>query len=251
MAIFDIFAHQKRELSNSEMARLLGIAETSSLDLLHTLVEEGYLTRTLRTRRFYPTGRLLTVATKISENDPVFAVGSDAVEALVEMTGETALCGRLESGAVKVVAFREGQHELRYVEKVGSRIASHASALGKALLAAGTDQELVAHFARKPLKKITDNTITDTTELQRAIEQARTRGWAAVHGEGTEGVSALAVAGLVGDDCIGISLAGPTERFRRNEAVYLKALHEVKKAIFAGANPAPQPAVRKPRPVKA
>src|SRR5688572_9985895 len=61
MTIFETFANARRELSNSEIARLLGVAESSSSDLLHTLHEVGYLLRTARTRRFYPTARLRSI----------------------------------------------------------------------------------------------------------------------------------------------------------------------------------------------
>jgi DNA-binding IclR family transcriptional regulator len=232
MAIFEIFGQQRRDLSNSDVARLLGIAETSSLDLLHTLAEQGYLARTLRTRRFYPTGRLLAMAKRISENDPIFAIGTDTVEALVEMTAETALCGRMEGSAVKVIALREGQHELRYIQRVGAKIAAHASALGKALLAALPEPELKSVLQQKALKKLTSSTVTDPVALRRSLAEIRKRGWASVYGEGTDGVAALAVAGRVGDEMIAFSLAGPSERLRRNEKTYVKALQEVGDAVF-------------------
>ena len=125
MAVFEIFARERRELSNSEVARLLGVAETSCLDLLHTLVKCGYLTRTARTRRFYPTGRLLTISRQVSANDPLFAIANDALELLTEQTGETGLCGRIQDGAVGIVALREGRHSLRYILNVGDRIAAY------------------------------------------------------------------------------------------------------------------------------
>lgn len=237
MAIFDIFAREQRDLSNSDVARLLGIAETSCLDLLHTLVEAGYLARTARSRRFYPTGRLLTIAKKISENDPIFSVASDAVDLLVEKTGETALSGRMEGGVVKIVAIREGKHELRYIQKIGGRIVSHASALGKALLAAGPEVEVAKQLRQRPLKQLTTNTITDVDELERVLEQIRRQGWSSMENEGAEGVSAIAVAGFVGDECIALSLAGPTERFRANKTTYVKALREVQATVFSSVPP--------------
>ena len=144
MTLLEVFAREKRELSNSDLARLMDLPESSCSDLLHTLHELGYLLRTARSRRFYPTARLLTVAKEISASDPLYAVGAEACELLRDRTGETGLCGRLENGVVKVIALSEGRHALRYMQHVGDKLALHVSALGKAILAAGTPEEVLS-----------------------------------------------------------------------------------------------------------
>ena len=50
MLLFEAFARERRELSNAEIAKLLDMPETSCVDLLHTLLEAGYLMRTARSR---------------------------------------------------------------------------------------------------------------------------------------------------------------------------------------------------------
>jgi DNA-binding IclR family transcriptional regulator len=98
LAIFEAPAREQRELSNSELARHLGVAESSCSDLLHTLLETGYLMRTARTRRFYPSGRLFEITRQIARNDPLLRLGKEAVDMLSERTGETA-CGRLRAAS--------------------------------------------------------------------------------------------------------------------------------------------------------
>jgi len=247
MAIFDCFAREKRELSNSEVARLLDIAETSSLDLLHTLVEQGYLSRTMRTRRFYPTGRLLTMARRIADNDAMYALAADMVATLVEATGETALVGRLERNSVRVVALQEGHYELRYVQRIGTRVALHASAMGRALLAASTPPEALADLLEHSLPKLTEYTLTTVAQLKRAIEVTRARGWAIVDSEGTEGVAGLAVAARIGEDWVGIAIAGPSLRIKANAQAYLRELGAVQQAANSGSiDPARRPRRKTP-----
>ncbi len=236
MAVFEIFARERRELSNSEVARLLGVAETSCLDLLHTLVKCGYLTRTARTRRFYPTGRLLTISRQVSANDPLFAIANDALEMLTEQTGETGLCGRIQDGAVGIVALREGRHSLRYILNVGDRIAAYGSALGKALLAAIPEDEARALLARRPMKKLTEHTIVDVERFMVELATVRKRGWASVESEGNEGVSSLAVAGRVGEEMLAFAVTGPSARIESNSAIYAKALQGIKAEVFDGAD---------------
>lgn len=154
MAVFDMFAKEKRELSNSEIARLLDLPESSCLDLLHTLREQGYLLRTARTRRFYPTGRLHQIALEIGQNDPLLHAGREAADLLAETTGETACVGRLDNGAVRAVAVQQGKYPLRYVLNAGERIALHTSAMGKALLGTLASDEAARQLRLKPLRKI-------------------------------------------------------------------------------------------------
>lgn len=241
LAIFEAFAQSRRELSNAEIAKALGVAESSSSDLLHTLHETGYLMRTVRTRRFYPTARLQALAAQISANDPLALAGREAIELLSERTGESALCGVLGTHHVEVAAVRQGRHELRYVLDVGARIGLHVSALGKALLAACDPADALARLQARPLKQVTPHSITELAVLEKQLREARKRGYATVESEGADGVSAMAVAGELGGELVALSVVGPSERFRNHGKAYRDALLEVKQQVFAGASAAPAP----------
>jgi DNA-binding IclR family transcriptional regulator len=232
MTIFETFARERRELSNSELARLISLPESSCSDLLHTLQDIGYLMRTARSRRFYPTARLLAAAKDIARNDPISAMGAEALELLTEKTGETAFCGMLGRGHVKIIATHEGRHELRYVLNAGAKVGLHVSALGKSLLALLPEEEIREQLSLKPLQATTASTVTDRAALQKQIASVRQRGWAEVNGEGIEGVSALAVAGQIGDERFSVSIAGPTDRMLRNHGSYLQTLLQVKVLVF-------------------
>lgn len=236
MAVFDMFAKEKRELSNSEIARLLDLPESSCLDLLHTLREQGYLLRTARTRRFYPTGRLHQIALEIGQNDPLLHAGREAADLLAETTGETACVGRLDNGAVRAVAVQQGKYPLRYVLNAGERIALHTSAMGKALLGTLASDEAARQLRLKPLRKITDSTVTDPDLIAAEVAEGRTRGWYQTHSEGGDGMDALAVSGLLGAAPLAISLAGPPDRLAKNHGRYLEALRKVGAMTF-GTSP--------------
>lgn len=232
MALLELFAREKRALSNSDLARLMDLPESSCSDLLHTLHELGYLLRTARSRRFYPTARLLAIAREISANDPLYAVAAEAAELVRDKTGETGLVGRLEGGVVKVLTAAEGRHPLRYMQNVGDRLALHVSALGKAILALGTQEEAARQLRLKPLRKLASGTITDLDALEAQIAQTRAQGWIWVENEGGEGLAALAVAGQVGGEPIALSVAGPTDRLRQQRESILTALQEVQALTF-------------------
>lgn len=232
LAVFEIFAREKRELSNSDMARLLSVADSSCSDLLHTLHSLGYLMRMARTRRFYPTGRLHEVARQISENDPLSTVAREAVELLGERSDESAFFGTFDATAVKVVAAQPSRLPLRYILDVGDRVALHASALGKALLGQLPREEAIAALQRRPLRQVTPTTITDIEQLLAQIDQGRERGWYESRGEGTEGVAAFAVSGRLGGQPVALSLAGPADRMDKSRDACLRALQDVCRATL-------------------
>jgi IclR family KDG regulon transcriptional repressor len=234
LAVFEVFAREKRELSNSDMARLLSVADSSCSDLLHTLHSLGYLMRTARTRRFYPTGRLHEVARQISENDPLSTVAREAVDLLSERSSESAFFGTFDAAAVKVVAAQPSRLPLRYILDVGDRVALHASALGKALLALLPSEEAASALRRRELRSVTSMTITDIHQLLAQIEQGRERGWYESRGEGSEGVTAFAVSGRLGGQPVALSLAGPADRMERGRDACLRALQDVCSTLLAG-----------------
>jgi DNA-binding IclR family transcriptional regulator len=244
MLLLEVFARERRELSNSDLARLMDLPESSCSDLLYTLHDMGYLLRTARSKRFYPTARLLNIAKEISASDPLFAVATEACELLRDKTGETGLCGHVVSGVVHVLAFAEGTHPLRYVSNVGNKIALHVSALGKAELSLGTPEEAARQLRLKTLKQIAPGSITDLAVLENQVAQAREQGWSWVENEGFDGLAAMAVAGYVGDQPLAISVAGPTQRLRANKEACLQALKEVQSLVFhARDGSAPQRAI--------
>lgn len=248
MLLFEAFARERRELSNAEIAKLLDLPESSCVDLLHTLQEVGYLMRTARSRRFYPTPQLSALANAIASNNPVATAGREAVELLCELTGESALCGVLGHHHVEVLGIREGRHALRFITTAGTRIGLHATALGHALLSELDPDEAAELLARRPLKALTSKTETDLAQLQCSFDATRKRGYAWVDGEGTEGVAAMAVAGRIGDQVLGLSITGPSERLRKHRADYETAVLKVKEQVFGSVCATPRgrrPAARK------
>lgn len=250
MLLFEAFARERRELSNAEIAKLLDLPESSCVDLLHTLQEAGYLMRTARSRRFYPTPQLSALANAIASNNPVATAGREAVEMLGELTGESTLCGVLGDHHVEVLGIREGRHALRFITTAGTRIGLHATALGHALLAQLDPSEAAERLARRPLKALTPHTLTDPKTLQRALEATRKRGYAWVDGDGAEGVAAMAVAGRIGDQLLGLSITGPTDRLRKSREDYEAALMKVKAQVFGDSAGAPRARRATARPAK-
>ncbi|WP_326540577.1 IclR family transcriptional regulator [Pseudorhodoferax sp.] len=232
MAVFEVFAREQRALSNADMAKALSLAESSCSDLLHTLLTLGHLRRTSRTRRFYPTDRLLDIARRIGQADLLAQFAQETVDEVTRQTRESAFFGVLARSAVQVVAAQQSPLALRYVVDVGARVSLHASALGKALLGLLPRAEAARLLGGLALRSVTAETLTGVEQLMVQIDAGRAQGWYEARGEGAEGVTALAMAGWLGEQPAAISLAGPAERIAHDHAACLASLRGACAALF-------------------
>jgi DNA-binding IclR family transcriptional regulator len=232
MALFEIFAVQKQELTKSEVARLLELPESSTSDLLNTLHSIGYLSRTATTRRYYPTGRLMAMADEIATINPLQGFGAEACAVLSQKTGETSALAARVGAAIKIHAVAPGLHRLRYVVSVGDSFSIHGTAQGKALLSTMDDDERSRLLRIERLPKLTPNTLVDPRELEEHILESRERGWFHSRDEGTVGVSSFAVARTFGLEAVSLGVIGPTERIVAESERLVPELLSAAEAVF-------------------
>jgi DNA-binding IclR family transcriptional regulator len=231
LAVFEIFSRERRGLTKSELARLLGLSQSSTSDLLNTLHDLGFVTRTVTSRQFYPTGRLRRIANSIPR-DSLATFGEEACGLLANRTKETA-CFAVRSGDLaEIVAAADGAHRLRYVVGAGDTVRLHTTSIGKAILSRLATDDRAKHLSAKPLERLTPNTKVDPEAIEHELVIGRRQGYFQATDEGTVGVSSLAVAGEV-DDCIaGLSVIGPSQRIAERKHEILAQLLSVKDAIF-------------------
>lgn len=236
MALFEAFARERRELTKSELARLLDLPESSCSDLLNTLHVLGYVSRTANSKRYYPTGKLMTAAAAIAENDPLAAFGAEAVALLSQRAGETSTFGVLDGDGVKMVAVADGTHRLRYVVNVGDRVSLHGTSVGKALLGGVDEAEMARLLRLRPLKPFTAMTKIDPREIEEEVARHRQAGWYMADEEGGIGISSFAVSARIGATTVALSMIGPSDRIRANQEQYLAILKDVEATVFSGAD---------------
>lgn len=232
MQVFEAFARERRPLTNSELARILDLADSSCSDLLHTLREAGYLLRTPKSRYFYPTTRLRDVAQRISATDPLHVFATEALEILSRRTGETSMCGYLDGTGIKIFACQESSRALRYVLQPGTMVDVNSTALGKAILGAMPPAEREALIDILPMRAATSGSMQDRDALRQDVTAGIERGWFMAKDEGAEGVTALGIAGRVDDRLAALSVVGPTQRLEKNLDTYVQVLTQARGEFF-------------------
>jgi IclR family acetate operon transcriptional repressor len=132
-----------------------------------------------------------------------------AMRRLADESGETVnLMVRTPQGA-EAVAQIDGRHVLGASNWVGRPVPDHCSAAGKVFLAFGAQG-----VGSGPLERLTARTIVHAEQLERELEQARTRGFATIVDELEMGLAAVAAPIRDGDGTVvgALSVAGPTAR---------------------------------------
>lgn len=111
MQVFEAFARERRPLTSSELAQALDLAGSNCSDLVHSLIEAGYLLRTPKGRLLHPTSRLGDLVQRFALIDPLQIFASEALKLLSERSGETSMGGYL-NGAKSTSSLARRAHAL-------------------------------------------------------------------------------------------------------------------------------------------
>ena len=174
----------------SELSRLLDIPKSSLHGLMRTLTDRGWVTATPDGRRFRLGLRALQVGTRFVDEDELVTHVAASLDRLASVTGETVQQARLDGDQIVYLAKRDTTHQVRIISSIGTRLPAHATALGKALLAA--DPGASARLS-PPLAPLTPHTLTDPVAVEADLALTRARGYAIDDGEAAEGLRCFAV----------------------------------------------------------
>ena len=113
----------------------------------------------------------------------MMSLATPVLEELSRETGESAHFSVRMGDDVVVLARTSGPGAFQMTDRVGVVRPAHATALGKIMLAALSDEQFDRWLARAELKAHTDNTITDAARLRREVAEVQRAGLAFDNGE--------------------------------------------------------------------
>jgi IclR family acetate operon transcriptional repressor len=189
--LLEAFGSNHDWTSMTELHTQTGIPRSSLHGLLRTLRDMGWIEADDAGTRFRLGVRALICGTAYLDRDPVMPYATDALERVREQTGLTAHYARLCGPEIVYLETRESRHSAHLVSRVGRTLPTHATSLGKALLAELSDAELSMLLPGK-LPALTENTITDREALRAELAFTRERGYATEREQGTPGVACAA-----------------------------------------------------------
>lgn len=213
--LLDLVAHRD-SLALSELAEAAGIAPSTTHRLLATLVDAGFVDQVDSSRHYRPGTRLLgLVAAAERRLGPLRAAAHPLMTELAAISGETVHLNTLDGPFVVFVDQVLGPRSIRVDVELGTRVAAHVTAAGKAMIAAG-GEPLLAPLLQSGLPQFTPRTITTPEKLRRELTLARRRGWASEVEEHELGAACVAATIPLGPGApnAALSISGPTSRLR-------------------------------------
>jgi DNA-binding IclR family transcriptional regulator len=188
--VLDAFDAEHRHQSLAAIARRTGLPLTTCHRLVHELVAQGALTRTLDGS--YEIGsKIWRLGILASLHSDLREVALPYMEDIYQLANDAVQIGVLDGFRCLIVERIAGSRTLEVISKPGARLPLHASGVGKVLLAHGSTDLQNAVFAS--LDSYTGQTITDVAVLKRQLQEIKSKGFAHSKEELAIGATSLAV----------------------------------------------------------
>lgn len=197
------------EVTLSELSSSTDLPLPTIHRLLRTLVTKGYV-RQLANRRYALGPRLIRLGEGASKQ--LGALARPQLSSLVDTLGETSNMAVLDSDMVVYIAQVPSKHSMRMFTEVGRRAHTHATGVGKAILAQLDDAAVRGIVERAGMPTPTEMSIGTIEELLADLGRIRERGYSIDDGEQEIGVRCFAMAVPDAPTPTAISVSGPVSR---------------------------------------
>jgi IclR family transcriptional regulator, pca regulon regulatory protein len=191
LLVIEAFDGSKPRLTLSDVAKLTGITRAAARRYLLTLTKLKYAE--FDGRYFSLTPRILRLGYAYLSSASLSAQVQPFLERISEETGESSSAAILDGDNIVYIARSATRRIMSIGLGVGSRLPAHCTALGRAILAYQSEDELRAYLQRVRLEARTPKTITDKSAFQDALEATRAQGFAIVDEELEYGLRSIAV----------------------------------------------------------
>lgn len=215
--ILEIFSEKNTNLGVTEISKTLKMSISTAHRTLLILKRRGYVEQDSR-RGKYKLGLKVFELSCVFQNQTYFIeVAMPHLEHLASLANETINLAVLDQNQREIVYIAKiGSSEvLRTDIQIGTRLLAHCTALGKVLLAHLPESQLRKRFPpHTDIPTYTSNSLSNTDELRKCLEQVGRSGFAIDNEEFKEGVKCIAapLRALSGKVVAAISIAAPTSR---------------------------------------
>jgi DNA-binding IclR family transcriptional regulator len=224
LELLELFAAHPDGLTLTDVSERTGWPKSSSLGLLRTLQQRGFLDVSGSTGRYRLGPRVAALGSAYLGNISLAQEGADTVREMSRACDETVHLAVLRGTDVLYVAKEEGGGHMRMVSMVGRMIPAHGTGVGKMLLASLPPGELARLYPPgRDLPRLTDRTVTDRAAFVQRLEWIREMGYATDSGESTVGVQCLAapVRDISARVIAAMSISVPEPRFTEDRVPHL------------------------------
>jgi DNA-binding IclR family transcriptional regulator len=132
--------------------------------------------------------RLIQLASRSWGRSELRLAAVDELKRLRDLTGETVHLAVPNGDSMVYIEKLESPSAVRMASRIGTSVSLHATAVGKAYMAALDDEALEPLLAGLPMPRFTEKTTADIGALRMQISQTRARGWSVDNEENEPGI---------------------------------------------------------------
>jgi IclR family transcriptional regulator, acetate operon repressor len=224
-------------LGLNELTQRTGIPKSTIFRILTTLHSLGYVMRNAK-REYCVSPGIVDLASDQAQTEVLRRAALPWMVKLRNSSGETVNLGQLQFDKVIYLEVVPSEFALRLSERPGATVATHASALGKAILAFSPGELVDSIIRAHELSAFTRNTITEPGAMVDELRRVRERGYAFDKGEASSLATCVGapIVGETGRAFAAMSISGPTSRFnpRRTSPIIeelLRATAEISREL--------------------
>lgn len=213
--IIDSMAEIRMPLKLQEISKEVGFPASTTLRMLTSLVEIGYVYQDRETSKYSLTMKFCKIGDSVKSSFNITEIVRPYLIDISNKSGETAYFAIEQDMMLVYLDVVSGANmqnsNLRHIGRVAPL---HSTGNGKLMLLNYDDTKLMKLAEEKGLSKLTNNTLTTIDELKREIEIIRKQGYAVDEQECEAGVRCVAmpIRDYTGRVIGGISVSGPTNR---------------------------------------
>ena len=211
-AILRLLSGRERRLGVAQIAGELDLPKGTVHGILRTLAGVGFVEQDEGSGKYQLGAALLHMGSSYLDGNELRARALNWSDSLAARSGESVRIGTLHDTKVLVVHHVFRPDDSRQALEVGALLPSHATAMGKVLLA--SNRYAATELSSTELPSYTPETITESDALAAVLQEAFDRGWAADVEELVVGVASIAAPILDrrGITVGAIGISGPVER---------------------------------------
>jgi DNA-binding IclR family transcriptional regulator len=202
-------------LGVTELAHKLNLHKNNVFRLLATLEVRGYIEQDRKSGNYRLGIKTFEIANVFLHHLGLRRQARPILEELVNRCDETANLAVLDGSDVIYVLMHETSQTVRIVLRLGQRLPAHCTAAGKAQLAFESADRLQLLYKDRPLRKLTDNTISSAEALREHLREVARVGFALDNEEFESGVRCIAapVKDYSRKVVASVGVSGPLSRF--------------------------------------
>ena len=218
-------------LTLMEISQELGIPQSSTSELLRSLVTIGYLEFERSTRTYRPTLRISLLGRWINPDFGARGPTLTLLQQLSEHTGETIVLASRHGSYSQYIHVIQSKMSPDFHMALGSVRPLVRSGTGYALLADLPKEAILRILIRSNAEKVTGEHLVSQSEFFARLEEVRSRGYAFTHDLVRRGsaIIAMALPHLEGQQKLAVGVGGSRKNLQKKQQEIIEVM---KKGIF-------------------